>query len=147
MKDRLLNEEERAEMREGIAAGLKYVKMPADSSPDALQEALKRVIDSLRKRFAKLSEDDAEHALWALASLWGDSVVREVGWEWVIAIEGRDEWHAISPPNRSHLVYPFHILDRLLTDRRSDQTSLLLYNMLKSGDLPKSKRGNHLAIC
>ena len=145
-KDRPLNEEEGAEMKQGIAAGLQRVNLSTSSPPDLVQQAIKPVIDQLRTQFANQSEDDGGDAIWALASLWGDAVTRATDWEWILLLDGDEEIHAIAPPARSHVIYPFHYIHSLLSDPDADQTSLLLYNMLKAGNLPPAKPGDYYAI-
>jgi hypothetical protein len=51
----------------------------------------------------------------------------------------------VSPP-RSHVVFPLHYMQELLSDSERDQTSLLLYNMLKAGSLPPVSPGEYRVL-
>ena len=63
-----------------------------------------------------------------------------MGWEWC-AVKHRDtEALSIASPNRSHFVQPLHFIQGQLERRgpNAEITSLLLFNMLKAGDLPRA---------
>src|SRR5829696_3465134 len=114
--DRPLSEEERAQMEQGIAAGLERIGVSDLASPDVIQQAIKAAIDKIHDGFTTLSEDDAGDAIWGLATLWADAVTRGTDWTWIIFLDGDEEIHAIASPNRSHIIYPFHYIHGLLSD-------------------------------
>lgn len=103
-------------MEQGIAAGLERVKVSESTSPDKIQQAIKLVIDDLRHQFATLPEGDAGDAIWAFASIWGETITRGSDWEWTIILDDDEEIHAITSPSRSHIIYPFHYMHSLLSD-------------------------------
>jgi hypothetical protein len=53
-----------------------------------------------------------------------------------VSLEPGSEFFGVVSPSRSHVLFPLHYMQKLLSDPERDQSSLLLYNMLKAGSLP-----------
>jgi hypothetical protein len=91
-------------------------------------------------------EEKKERA-FNLAIAWGDSLVEEMGWEWVmLTAESGEKTVAVASPNRSHAVPVLGYLSKLVSSSTVDNTSLLLFNMIRAGDMGKGKAGEHVLL-
>ena len=81
----------------------------------------------------KLKKDAVLDLAVNLGCLWGQTVCDELGWEWCCLMlgDGR-ETYVIVTPNRSHIVSPMDfVLEQLQKRLPEENTSMLLFNMLK----------------
>lgn len=92
---------------------------------------------------AEKTADTNEEAALTLASLWGEQLVRHLGWHWAkIAFHDHDDAEAIGvfSPDRSLAIYPFHFVFSCFEDG-VPVTILLAFDVLSDGqrvpDLPK----------
>jgi hypothetical protein len=146
--DRSLNSDERGEVENCVASALeRFGDGAAGESPDQLQERLYQEINSLRSDPDGLPKADLSQTALCLGCLWGQTVCDRLGWEWAaVSLEPGSEFYGIVSPSRSHVVFPLHYLQDLLSDPDRDQTSLLVYNMLKAGNLPPSAPGEYTVL-
>jgi hypothetical protein len=146
--DRPLNEDERREIGHWVAVGLQNIDVGAtEQAADVVQDALRRTIDGMRGWDNDLRAVKLETASLIIGCLWGQTVCDRLGWEWAVVRLG-PEWEGfgVVSPNRSHVVFPLQYVRQLLADLNRDQTSLLLYNMLKAGSLPPAEPGAYQVI-
>ncbi len=87
------------------------------------------------------NEDDQPHYL--LGSLWGEQMVKELGWSWEQAVfhdDGEATVVGVFSPDRSLVIYPFEFIQACL-EYNVPVTILLAFNMLTSPnavpDLPE----------
>lgn len=132
--DRPLNAGEKKDVVRSIARGYKHLKISPSTSPAESQRAIRDLIDRIVRGQQKVTPKTSTDLAVNLGCLWGQTVCDNAGWEWCLArVDGKDLL-AVAAPDRSHLVSPMHFLRSQLTKRRpGDNTSLLLFNMIKSG--------------
>ena len=147
--DRALREDERKEIAECIKAAYDFLKVnPKAASTAAVQKAIYNAIDEIirsRKRLTtKLETDLALN----LGCLWGETVRRTLRWQWCYAKVDGTEFFAIASRDRSHVVAPMPFIMEQLRKRGAscDNTSLLLFNMLKGNSFPKAEPGSYVTI-
>ncbi len=81
---------------------------------------------------------EAEDAPIMFASLWGEQVVREFGWEWVhIMFDDELGTYAVVSPDRSLAIYPFNFVAECMADPTIDAAIALSFNMLTEGSIPQ----------
>jgi hypothetical protein len=137
--DRALTDDECREVEYHSAIALGWFGDRAGSaSPDQVQQWVYETVNALRaKPPAETHEDGRSMTAISLGCLWGQAVCDRLGWEWAaISLEPGSEFYGVVSPSRSHVIFPLHYMQELLGDPERDQTSLLLYNMLKAGSLP-----------
>lgn len=147
--DRPLTDEERGEVEDCLGRALGWFGGSADTaSPDQLQQWIYETINALRsKPPAERLEGDMRMTSLNLGCLWGQAVCDRLGWEWVaVSLEPESEFYGVVTPSRSHAIFPLHYMQELLSDPKREQTSLLLYNMLKAGSLPPAQPGEYSVL-
>jgi hypothetical protein len=147
--DRPLTEAERDEVENHLAIALGWFGDEGDSaSPDQKKQWIYETVNALRsKPPAERHEDGMAMTAITLGCLWGQAVCGQLGWEWAaVSLEPGTEFYGVVTPSRSHVVFPLHFMQELLSDPERDQTSLLLYNMLKAGSLPPASPGEYSVL-
>ncbi len=90
-------------------------------------------------------EEKLDQAFW-LAFAWGETLVKELQWEWAMLEDDADhKTPVVASPNRSHAVPVLQFIGKLATTQ-DDQTSLLLYNMIVANDLTAAQPGELLLM-
>ncbi len=143
--DRPLNTDERKEVDLFVAEGFKRLGLEPATGSDEVQQA---ILDRLCAEVG-LSGHSSEERLslyLELGCLWGQTLCTVLGWEWALVSLDENEYYGIVTQNRSHAIFPLHYIKELLEDPDKDQTSLLVYNMLKAGDLPKAEAGQYAIL-
>jgi|GEM_PF-6130236 len=135
------------EIRDCAAEARRELKLDADASPAAAQQAIYEKLQQLAAG-EPLTSQDAEAWTVCLGSLWGQTICETIGWEWCAVKHGEMKIFSIIKPDRSHFIQPLHFMKRQLSLRgpEAEITSLLLFNMLKSGLLPPSQPGQYNPI-
>lgn len=94
----------------------------------------------------ELSELDNEEVALLLASLWGEQLVRQFGWEWGSMIfhdHGNTTAVGVFSPDRSLAIYPFHFIFRCL-EEDAPVTLLLAFQILKDASrIPALPEGGY----
>ncbi|BAU11200.1 hypothetical protein LEP3755_16930 [Leptolyngbya sp. NIES-3755] len=65
-------------------------------------------------------------------------MTKEFGWQWVCLEYERQDFFAVVAPDRAYGCLPFNDIYSLLTDPQADNCAILLFNMIKAGNLPPS---------
>lgn len=108
------------------------------SSPDKLVDAVDTMTYQLQKGSGPALSAD-ENPLYLLGSLWGQQLVRGLGWHWAeLTFHEQDDAKAtgVFSPDGSLAIYPFYFIEECLESHRPI-TILLAYNMLVDGsDIP-----------
>jgi hypothetical protein len=132
-----------AEAREENASELRLAVEPR--TPLEIQEWIHDEVARLQVSDEPI-EEKKERA-FNLAIAWGDSLVEEMGWEWVmLTAESGEKTVAVASPNRSHAVPVLGYLSKLVSSSTVDNTSLLLFNMIRAGDMGKGKAGENVLL-
>ena len=141
--DRPLTEEERGEVEDCVSRARGWFGDAADfASPDHIQQWIFETVNALRAKPSEANEEGETHTMLNLGCLWGQAVCDQLGWEWAaVTLEPESELYGLVTPSRSHVIFPLHYMQELLSDPEKDQTCLLLYNMLKAGSLPPAGPG------
>lgn len=109
-------------------------------TPEQIQEWVHQEIARLQA-----SEDPNEvkkERAFVLAIAWGDSLVETLGWEWVMLMaESGKKTLAVADPIRSHAVPVMGFFSKLISSKEADNTSLLLFNMIRSKSFGEAKPG------
>jgi hypothetical protein len=139
--DEPLSESVWKEIQDSIERARTELKLDAaNTTPETAQQA---IYDKLRELAAggRLKPEARQDYAIALGCLWGQAVCDALGWEWCAVKKGDAKVFSVASPNRSHHVPPMQFLQNQLRRRGADAeiTSLLLFNMLKAGDLPPAK--------
>jgi hypothetical protein len=139
--DRPLKPGEKKDVELSIARGYKHLKLSPGTAPATTQRAIRDLIDSIVLGKKKVGARTLTDLSVNIGCLWGQTVCDAAGWEWCFVKVGRDHLLAVAAPSRSHVVAPMHFVQSQLTKRPpQDNTSLLLFNMIKSGkSLPPAK--------
>ncbi len=137
--ERPLTADELADLQDFQVAGQAGVGQVAEGdTPAAIVEAIGAISSGVRE----LDQEAVGHACLGLGALWGEQVHRALGWEWVMLSWGEpdDEIFALVSPDRAFYISPLYLLFPYATGARSDDTSMLLFNMLLDGTaLPRRK--------
>ncbi len=142
-----LDAEDVASIDEAAGQALRFLRLkPAASSEDKVKAITKRIDEHL---YGKRKEQG--EALIDLASqlgcLYGNILRHEMGWEWRIVKDDGEEFLGIGPANQSVMLAPVgYIHSQMTAPVSGDNTSMLLFNMIKEGTIPKGRRGAYLSI-
>jgi hypothetical protein len=132
----------------GIAeAGLKLLKLKPSDSAEAKVKKLTKLIDEHLHKKTKKNAKALENLASQLGCLYGNILRDEMGWEWCVVNDDGDEFLAVGPADKSVLLAPIGYLHSQMTAPVSgDNTSMLLFNMIKAGTIYKGKPGEYAAI-
>jgi hypothetical protein len=147
-RDTPLSVEAGKEIDDAIQRACVELKLEAKKrSPEAVQQAIYEKLQQLAAG-KKLKGDDLKNRAIDLGSLWGQSVCDALGWEWCAVRDGDTEIFSVAAPDRSYFVAPLHFMQKQLGRRGADAeiTSLLLFNMLKAGNLPPARAKDYQAL-
>jgi hypothetical protein len=145
--DRPLTDAEQGEVKKYMNDACRRIGGTWPAFPDDWQQRLYEAINAFRAQPAEVREARLSEAALCFGCLWGEALWNETDWEWAaVSLEPDKELYGVVSPARSHVVFPLHYLRDLLSDPERDQTSLLLYNMLKAGDLPPAEPGEYKVL-
>lgn len=102
----------------------------------------------LRTRMSKppLKQDRSIDLAMMFGAAWANAVQRSTRWEFVnLAREGR-EMLALVSPDRAHACPVLQVLLRQLQHPETEETSVLLFNMICAGELNPSSPGSYRLI-
>jgi hypothetical protein len=112
----------------------------ADADPQKLVAAVDDFVYRWQKdRRPPLGDNDVDpdDVPTMLASLWGEQIVADFGWQWTQIWFDSEAWtYAIVSPDRSLVIYPFTFVDDCLRGD-VDVTIELAFNMLDGGTIPQ----------
>ena len=99
-----------------------------------------------RTRFSSLFQvnSNAENIANSLGCLWGNSVYKELGWEWIVLEEDGNDYLVVANKTRSMVIYPIEFVSICLKKPLADCTIELSFNMLRAQRVPEDlKRGSY----
>jgi hypothetical protein len=124
------------ELAEVLRRGERYARVTIGATPEAIAGAVDAALRRAQRERATLSFD----AIEALAALWGTAVARASGWRWTHAVQGDASWICLASADRAHACSPLSFISRQAEPSR-ETTALLLFNMIRAGNLPASAPG------
>jgi hypothetical protein len=78
-----------------------------------------------------------------LGCLWAEQVLRVTGWNWAELRKSDAANYAVVSADRALAVFPANYLRELLADSERDNTALLLFNMIRAGNVPAADPGDY----
>ena len=105
----------------------------------AKPEAVARFVDEAVRELRRQGPLDAAHVP-ALAALYGDALVAELGWEWRLVRQGTSRALGVVAPWNTHVVLPGRRIGRCF-ERGAEVTLLLSFNVLRTRGAPPARRG------
>jgi hypothetical protein len=128
------------QISEAVTRAREFLELKSKASPKAAITAVRQAIDNVRRQKRRKGKNAKELAI-DLGALWGEALCQALNWEWCMLREkGEGTVCAVCSPDRSHAIDPISLIYRLVTSRNSDydNTALLVFNMIKAGDMPVS---------
>jgi hypothetical protein len=146
--ERPLQPVEEEDIQISIKRGYKYLKLdPRKTSAEKAQAAIAHALDEVFLSNKKPTPKAIEDLAMNLGSLWGQTICDSLGWEWGYVTLDENGAYAVVSPNRSHMVAPMDfILEQLQNQSAEENTSLILYKMLKAGSLMKAKPRSYVLV-
>ncbi|MFO0869675.1 MAG: hypothetical protein U0935_12155 [Pirellulales bacterium] len=135
-----LMEDVQLEIEQSSARARDALQLGRVRKPAKIAEAIHDAIDALRKRKAKKKEK--EQFAIDCGSLWGQALCTATGWAWQhLEVDSGEGTYAVCSPNGSHAVIPLRVVFHLVTHPKTENNSLLLFNLIASGNVPASTAG------
>jgi hypothetical protein len=128
------------EISQAAARAREFLQLRTKASPKAAVAAINDAIEKIRRQKPAKPINRKELAI-DLGALWGEALCATENWEWrVLRVKGDGTINAVCSPSRSHAIDPISFIHRMVSSRSSevDTTALLVFNMIKAGDLPVS---------
>jgi hypothetical protein len=145
LREEPLDDAIRKEICSCVADGYKLLEIGPRSKADRVQKAIQAWIERFRekkRRSAKAVEDAALY----LGCLWGQTVCDELGWEWAALKEGQRTHYGIVSPKRESVALPTLHFRALLKNSAEEVNTLLLYNMIKAGEMTSTAPNSYQVI-
>jgi hypothetical protein len=109
---------------------------------------MRKAIDAIALGKKKVSKNTVLDLAVNLGCLWGQTVCDALAWQWCCLVlpEGQ-ETCVIVTPNRSHMVSPMDfVLQQLQKRLPEENTSMLLFNMLKGKSFGSAKAKSYTHV-
>lgn len=137
-------------LREEVALGMGLLGLSPDAEPATAVAAVDAfVFDWQCGKRPPAHVLDAEDAPFRLGAVWGEQLVRALGWEWAIVRfheHGDSTAPAVLSPDRGLAIYPIHFIMGCLQDPSVDTTILLAFNMLTTGSIGDTDPGSYFNL-
>lgn len=118
------------------AEGVRLLGVPPTADPTAIIGAINQFVSNPPKPgFLKRVDNYNDRAL-PLGALWGEQLVRALGWTWTLVVEEDERSIGVFDARRSMGVYPFDYIYGCL-EAKGVPTILLAFNMLREGGIPQ----------
>jgi hypothetical protein len=130
------------EIEEAARRARTTLKLTAKSTPAATLQAILAAVERQIAGPKRPPEAETENLAIDLGCLWAQTVCDALGWQWCeLKYPKRPATYAIVTPDRSHAIVPMAYMARQLDQRgpSADNTTLLLFNMLKANRLPPAR--------
>ena len=139
---RPLDQNEEEDLIANVLRGWDHLKLPDNASTSEALKVLKKEIHRLRPGFAFLKPNVRHNISVALGSVWGHLLTKETSWEWCgLSLDGA-EFLAVVSPDRACAISPVGFIQQQLAGD-SDDTVILLFNMIRGGNLPNAAPGEY----
>ena len=128
------------ELSEAVQRARVSLVLKANDKSARVVQGIAKGIDEARSPGKKLAQID--NLAIALGALWGETVCRTCGWQWMKIQEPGKSGHAeVCSPDKAFRVNPIARIYDLLKNKRLPNNSALLFNMIEAGALPQSVAG------
>jgi hypothetical protein len=144
--ERKLDDEEEEELIFLLQDALELTPPVEDVNvPEQVVRSIRQFIDETREK--GYSPEKLEEISFRIGALWGDQLHRELGWPWVhLTYEDGFDVYAVVSPDRSRACFPMHLVYKILVDPQKENVAALLFNMLRSGDMPQLSANSYSTI-
>lgn len=140
--ERELTAEEKTEFANVAKQARQNLGLPEAAEPAAVVKAVDAFVDAWQtarkspiKRMLRRGGPDPVDVALGLGAIWGDALVGQFGWQWVVLQENGRDWYAVVSPDRAFAIYPTYFVKACLDNPQADCTALLVYNMLAAGSI------------
>ncbi len=142
--ERPLTDNERGEVESFAAEARKILELRPETAAADVQAAIHTWLEDFRHRKPRLTKIKRQDKALAMGCLWGETVCKELGWQWGAAtlISSNSESYSIAPPKRQCVVFPTDNFFALLGGTKkhvNTPNTLELYENLKSGKVGNGK--------
>ena len=112
---------------------------------DSVVATIKAVIEQLRRK--QVDESTANDYAFPLGYLYGEQLCKEKNWYWghVTQDNGFQSYCVISP-DKAYICYSIKDVYDFLLDSNKENSSRLLFNMIKDGNLPAAQPGRYTCL-
>jgi hypothetical protein len=124
------------EVAQLLRSGRDWLRLTARSSALEAATAVDEMLEKL-PRGKKVADSTTERTL-QLAVVWAEALCRECRWEWAQVGEAGDEEYVIVSPDRSLMIEPIAYIQGIRSSKRTENTALLLFNMIKAANVPRA---------
>jgi len=136
----------RAEIEESVVRARSSLELGRVSKPKKVAEAIYHAIDGVRSR-KRVGKKELTLIAIECGALWGQALCDATGWKWKRLEYGQGQGTlAVCSPDGSHAVPPLTVIHDLVTNRKSANNSLLLFNMIAAGKLPPSRKCSYTML-
>jgi hypothetical protein len=144
-QDRPIAAREKAAIRSGAERAKDSLGLKRIRDPRKLAAAVHKSIDA--SRTANLKNEVKESLASDLAMLWGEALVAAGAWEWRRIDVDDENILGLCNHNRTFMVDPIAVMQRLLSSRRVPNNCELLFNMILDADsLPKGAEFSYVPL-
>jgi hypothetical protein len=142
--ERPLPADVQAEVIQLLQEGRDWLGLAARSSALQAATAVHEMLEKL-PRGKKAADESSERTL-QLAVVWADALCRECRWEWAQVGEAGDEEYVIVSPDRSLMIEPMAYIQAIRSSKRTENTALLLFNMITAANVPQAPAHSYTPI-
>jgi hypothetical protein len=138
-RERELTFPELEDLQALIQAAAEATGQTEQAAPDEVVQSISDAVATIRRSMS--DRQQAFEASIPYGALWGDQVRRALGWEWVWLTEVEDEqyqYYAVTSPNREYFVAPLFLHGPFAMGDAEEDTSVLLFNLLRTGHIPRT---------
>ncbi|MCC2668631.1 MAG: hypothetical protein K0Q72_1102 [Armatimonadetes bacterium] len=127
-----------------LRTGRDWLGLTAQSSALESATAVDEMLEKL-PRGKKVADATPERTL-QLAVVWAEALCRECRWEWVQVGATGDEEYVIVSPDRSLMIEPMAYVQGVRSSKRTENTALLLFNMITAANVPRAPAQSYTPI-
>jgi hypothetical protein len=140
--ERALTDEEREAMAKVALTAKRFLGV--DGVPGAIVARIGSFLDEVRS--GKRPDPKSNDVRLGLGVLWGDQVRAQVGWRWVHLTYAHLDFasYALVPDDRAFACFPLNRIPDLMA--ASANTSVLLFERIRAGELPPRRASAYLVI-
>lgn len=127
-----------------LQAGRDWLGLTDQSSALESATAVDEMLEKLPR--GKKAENATIERTLQLAVVWAEAVCRECRWEWVQVGAAGDEEYVIVSPDRALMIEPMAYIQGIRFSKRTENTALLLFNMITAANVPRAPAHSYTPI-
>lgn len=112
--------------------------------PETVVAAIGRFIEEWDPAYVTGESEFAIIAL-CIGLVWGHQVTRALDWQWTVLEQDGQRSYAVVSPDRAYATHPAVFIAQCLQGVR-ENTAVLLFNLLRAGNLPSSEPNAYLGL-